>query len=44
MMYMWIIILAVMVLGIVLLASKNGIKILKRENPEETMNRRYANG
>lgn len=44
MMYTWIIVLGVIVLGILLYASKNGNKILKRESPEEILDRRYANG
>ena len=44
MMYTWIIVIGVIVLGIFLYASKNGNKILKRESPEEILDRRYANG
>lgn len=44
MMYTWIIVLGVIVLGILLYANKNGSKILKRESPEEILDRRYASG
>ena len=44
MMYTWIIVLGVIVLGILLYANKNGSKILKRESPEEISDRRYASG
>ena len=44
MMYTWIIVLGVIVLGIILYAGKNRSKILKKESPEEILDRRYANG
>uniref|UniRef100_UPI0040498E79 SHOCT domain-containing protein n=1 Tax=Gelidibacter sp. TaxID=2018083 RepID=UPI0040498E79 len=44
MMYTWIIVLGVVVLGIVLYTGKNGGIILKKESPEEILDRRYANG
>ena len=44
MMYTWIIVLGVIVLGILLYANKNGSKILKRESPEDILDRRYASG
>lgn len=44
MMYTWIIVLGVIVLGIILYAGKNGSKIFKRETPLEILNRRFANG
>ena len=43
-MYTWIIVLGVIVLGILLYANKNGSKILKRESPEDILDRRYASG
>jgi len=43
MMYTWIFVLGVIVLGIILYANKNGRKILNRESPEEILDRRYAN-
>ncbi|WP_339895743.1 SHOCT domain-containing protein [uncultured Algibacter sp.] len=44
MMYTWIIVLGVIILAVILYAGKNGNKILKRENPLEILNRRYAKG
>ena len=44
MMYTWIIVLGIIVLGIILYVGKNGSKILKRESPEEILDRRFANG
>tara|TARA_R110002049_G_scaffold6484_2_gene40695 strand:+ start:4025 stop:4213 length:189 start_codon:yes stop_codon:yes gene_type:complete len=44
MMFIWIIVLGVIVLGILLYASKNGNTILKKESPVEILDRRYANG
>ncbi|KJJ39378.1 SHOCT domain-containing protein [Aequorivita vladivostokensis] len=44
MMYAWMIVLGVIVLGIILYADKKGSKILKRESPEEILNRRFAKG
>lgn len=44
MMYTWIIVLGIIVLGIILYAGKNGSKILKRESPEEILDRRFVNG
>jgi len=44
MMYTWIIVLGVIVLGVFLYAGKNGSKILKWETPLEILNRRYAKG
>ena len=44
MMYTWIIVLGVIILAVILYAGKSGNKILKRENPLEILNRRYANG
>jgi putative membrane protein len=43
-MYTWIIVFGVIVLGILIYASKNGSKILNGESPEEILDRRYANG
>lgn len=43
-MFIWIIVLGVIVLGILLYASKNGNTILKKESPVEILDRRYANG
>jgi len=43
MMYTWIFVLGVIVLGIILYANKNGRKILNRESPKEILDRRYAN-
>lgn len=43
-MFVWIIVLGVIVLGILLYASKNGNTFLKKESPEEILDRRYANG
>lgn len=37
MMFLWIIVLGVIVLGILLYANKNGSKILKRESPEDIL-------
>tara|TARA_R110000772_G_scaffold188082_1_gene299174 strand:+ start:127 stop:309 length:183 start_codon:yes stop_codon:yes gene_type:complete len=44
MMYAWIIVLGVIVLGIFLYLGKNGSKMRKRETPFEILNRRFANG
>ncbi|MAP34270.1 MAG: hypothetical protein CME75_00420 [Halomonas sp.] len=44
MMYAWIIVLGVIVLGIFLYLGKNGSKMGKRETPLEILNRRFANG
>ena len=44
MMYAWIIVLVVIVLGILLYTKKNKSKTLKRETPLEILNRRYAMG
>ncbi|MEH6765157.1 MAG: SHOCT domain-containing protein [Aequorivita antarctica] len=44
MMYAWIIVLGVIVLGIFLYLGKNGSKMRKRETPLEILNRRFANG
>lgn len=44
MMFTWIIVLVVIVLAVILYAGKNGSKILKRENPLEILDRRFANG
>lgn len=44
MMYTWIIVLGIVALGIILYTRKNGSKILKKESPEEILDRRYANG
>jgi putative membrane protein len=44
MMYAWMIVLGVIVLGIILYADKKGSNILKRESPEEILNRRFAKG
>lgn len=43
-MYTWIIVLGIIVLGTILYVGKNGSKILKRESPEEILDRRFANG
>lgn len=44
MMYAWIIVLGVIVLGIFLYLGRNGSKMGKRETPLEILNRRFANG
>ena len=43
-MYTWIIVLGVIVLGILLYATRDESKTLKRETPLETLNRRYVKG
>ncbi|PHR12411.1 MAG: hypothetical protein COA40_09165 [Aequorivita sp.] len=44
MMYAWIIVLGLIVLGIFLYLGRNGSKMGKRETPLEILNRRFANG
>lgn len=44
MMYTWIIVLGIIVLGIILYVGKNGSKILKRESPLGILDRRFVNG
>jgi len=43
-MFTWIIVLGAIVFAVILYAGKSGSKILKRENPLEILDRRYANG
>ena len=44
MMYTWIIVLGVLVLGMILYAGKNRRKTLKNQSPLEILDRRYLNG
>ncbi|MDX1828847.1 MAG: SHOCT domain-containing protein [Lutibacter sp.] len=44
MMYTWIIALGIIFLGGILYTRKNRSQILKRENPLEILNRRFASG
>jgi len=44
MMYWWILVLAVIILGIFFYAGKNGNKRRKRENPKNILDRRFAKG
>jgi putative membrane protein len=43
-MYTWIIALGIIFLGGILYTRKNRSQILKRENPLEILNRRFASG
>ena len=44
MMYSWIIILVIIVIGIFIYAGKNKSYAGKKENPNDILDRRYANG
>ncbi len=44
MMYGWIIVLVIIILGIILYAGKNGNKAIKPETPEDILDKRNARG